>query len=85
MELIHHPAAANGLFAAGGIVGCVTLMGVADKIGRIRTIQAICIISIVASIIQTASVHIGMFLFARFLSGVGYVRPIPLLIIFSLD
>ncbi|KAK5167528.1 uncharacterized protein LTR77_007227 [Saxophila tyrrhenica] len=63
--------AANGLFAGGGMIGALIISPSLNKFGRKLTIQAICVICVVASAIQGGSVHIGMFLAGRFLSGLG--------------
>jgi MFS family permease len=63
--------AANGLFAGGGMIGCVIVAWLADKFGRVRTIQMICALSVIGAIIQGASVHIAMFLVGRTLGGMG--------------
>jgi MFS family permease len=65
--------AANGLFAGGGMIGCILVGWPADKIGRVKTIQALCTIGVIAAIIQAASVHIAMFLVGRLLGGMRYV------------
>ncbi|KAH8595049.1 general substrate transporter [Bisporella sp. PMI_857] len=61
--------AANGLFAGGGMIGCIAVAWMADRAGRVRAIQALCLLGIVSAIIQAASIHIAMFLVGRFLSG----------------
>jgi nitrate/nitrite transporter NarK len=43
----------------------------ADKIGRKRSIQATAVLCIIAGALQAGSVHIAMFLVARFMMGVG--------------
>lgn len=43
----------------------------ADKAGRVRSIQIICCICIVAAIIQAASVHIAMLFVGRFIGGLA--------------
>jgi MFS family permease len=61
--------AANGLFAGGGMIGCVLVAYLADKIGRVKAISTLCCIGVLAAIIQAASVHIAMFLVGRCLGG----------------
>ncbi|KAF5556450.1 sugar transporter [Fusarium phyllophilum] len=63
--------ATNGLFSAGGIIGCLLMTKLADKFGRKRTIQAICVVCVVSAIFQAAAVHIAMLLVGRFLNGLG--------------
>ena len=59
----------NCIFPAGGLIGCLNTGWIADRLGRKLTIQVICAACIVASIITTASVNIGMFLAGRALQG----------------
>jgi MFS family permease len=66
-------AAANGLFAGGGLIGCIIVPWVSDKLGRIRAMQIACALIVVSAAMQSASVHIGMFLVGRFICGVGCV------------
>lgn len=63
--------ATNGLFAGGGMIGCMIVPWLTDKFGRKLGIQIICSVCIISAIIQGASVHIAMFLIGRFLNGVG--------------
>ncbi|KAG5744565.1 hypothetical protein H9Q70_012740 [Fusarium xylarioides] len=63
--------ATNGLFSAGGIIGCLLMTKLADRFGRKRTIQGICAICVVSVIFQAAAVHIAMLLVGRFLNGLG--------------
>lgn len=50
--------------------GCVLIAWLADKWGRVRAIQMLCIVGVISAIIQGASVHIAMFLVGRFLGGI---------------
>ncbi|KAI3584180.1 general substrate transporter [Fusarium oxysporum f. sp. albedinis] len=61
----------NSLYSAGGLIGCLTVGWLADKLGRKRSIQIICAICVGASIFTTASVNIGMFLAGRGIQGLG--------------
>ena len=63
--------AINGLFSAGGAIGCWFLGYLADTLGRRRAIQLICVVCIVSAVLQAGSVHIGLFLVSRFLNGIG--------------
>jgi MFS family permease len=63
--------ATSGLFAGGGAIGALITTWLADKIGRVRSIQLTCLVCIIAAAIQGGSVHIVMFLLGRFISGVG--------------
>lgn len=64
-------AAMNSLYSAGGLMGCLSVGWLADRLGRKRSIQLICVLCLVASIFTTASVNIGMFLAGRALQGVS--------------
>lgn len=61
--------ATNGLFAGGGLIGCLFMTWLADAWGRQRAIQITACLCIVAGAIQAGSVHIAMFLVGRFLMG----------------
>ncbi|KAF2226140.1 general substrate transporter [Elsinoe ampelina] len=63
--------ATQGLFSAGGIVGCCIVAWLANAVGRKLSVQIICTICIISAVIQCASVHIAMLLIGRFLNGVG--------------
>ena len=43
----------------------------ADAFGRVRVLQSICILCLVGAILQSASVHIAMFLIGRLVTGMG--------------
>lgn len=63
--------ATNGVFAAGGLLGCILMTWLGDAYGRKVAIQVTSVLCVAAGIIQAASVHIAMFLVGRFLMGVG--------------
>lgn len=63
--------AANGLFAGGGLIGCIFVAWFSDKLGRVTAIQYTCIVAVASAALQAASVHIGMFLAGRFLNGLA--------------
>lgn len=63
--------ATNGVFAAGGLLGCIVMTWMGDAFGRKVAIQVTSVLCVIAGIIQAASVHIAMFLVGRFLMGVG--------------
>lgn len=63
--------ACNGLFYTGGFLGCLAVNWFSDTLGRQRAIQIIMLICIIAAVIQTASVHIAMFIIGRFVGGIG--------------
>ena len=53
------------------MIGCMTVPWMLDALGRKRSVQIICCICVISAILQGASVHIAMFLVARFINGVG--------------
>ncbi|KIW32538.1 uncharacterized protein PV07_04071 [Cladophialophora immunda] len=61
--------ATNGLYSGGGILGCIFVPWLLDRLGRRRTIQIAAAVAIVSAALQGGSVHIAMFLIARFLNG----------------
>ncbi|RDW66110.1 solute carrier family 2 protein [Coleophoma cylindrospora] len=81
-----HPS--NGLtgavvavYIAGEALGALTQTAIGDKLGRIRFMQMMCIIATIGTVIQTASVNIGMFLAGRVLAGYavgGLVATVPI-------
>ncbi|KAK5162298.1 hypothetical protein LTS14_000645 [Recurvomyces mirabilis] len=63
--------AINGVYAAGGAFGCVFNMWSSEKLGRKRSIQVGCCISIVGAAVMTGSVDVPMFIVSRFIMGFG--------------
>ena len=61
----------NSLYSAGGLVGCLSVGWLADRLGRKRSIQLICAFCVAAAIFTTSSVNMAMFLAGRTLQGVG--------------
>lgn len=59
------------VYIAGEAVGALLQTAVADKLGRIRFMQMMCVIVTIGTVIQTASVNIGMFLAGRALAGMA--------------
>ena len=69
------------VYIAGEACGALTQTLVGDKLGRIRFMQMMCVIVTIGTIIQTASVNIGMFLAGRVLAGYavgGMVATVPI-------
>lgn len=60
-----------GVYYAGGFFGCLTVNWLSNKFGRRAAIQIITVFTIFAAVIQTASVHIAMFIVGRLLGGVA--------------
>lgn len=63
--------AVNGVFLAGGAIGCWSLAWLADAFGRRVCIQVVCVICILSAALQCGSVHVAMLLVGRLLNGVG--------------
>ncbi|VUC25612.1 unnamed protein product [Clonostachys rosea] len=63
--------AANGLFSAGAFMGCWTMGFTCDSWGRKKSLYFGTSVALVGTALQAGSAHIGMFLFARFLTGLG--------------
>ncbi|KAH8747285.1 general substrate transporter [Diaporthe sp. PMI_573] len=63
--------ATNGVFAAGGLLGCILMTWMGDAFGRKVAIQMTSVLCVIAGVIQAALVHIAMFLVGRCLMGVG--------------
>jgi MFS family permease len=62
-------AAIVGGWYAGGAIGALCTGWVADRIGRRKTLQGLALVALVASILQTAAVHVSMMLLGRVLVG----------------
>lgn len=57
------------IYIAGEALGALTQTIIGDKLGRIRFMQMMCIVVTIGTIIQTASVSMGMFLAGRAIAG----------------
>ncbi|KAB8242558.1 MFS monosaccharide transporter [Aspergillus flavus] len=69
------------VYIAGEAVGALTQTAIADKVGRLRFMEMMCVIVTIGTAIQTASVNIGMFLAGRVLAGYavgGLVATVPI-------
>ncbi|KAH7118344.1 major facilitator superfamily domain-containing protein [Dactylonectria macrodidyma] len=67
----HLIGANNGLFAGGGIIGCLLVPWLLDAAGRRAAIQITSLICVLSAALQAGSVHIGMLLVGRFLNGIA--------------
>ncbi|KAK4574171.1 hypothetical protein LTR86_001932 [Recurvomyces mirabilis] len=86
IQYMGHPSkgltgAVVAVYIAGEALGALTQTFVGDKLGRIRFMQMMCIIVTIGTIIQTASINMGMFLAGRALAGYavgGLVGTVPI-------
>lgn len=63
--------AINGMFQAGGLIGSLSCCEAADRLGRRRAIFLASCLSVIGGALQAGSVHVAMFILARFLTGMG--------------
>ena len=63
--------AVNGLYQAGGLFGTLSTTLLADQMGRRKTILLGSVCVVIGGALQAGSVHIAMFMVARFLTGLG--------------
>ncbi|PKY05280.1 MFS monosaccharide transporter [Aspergillus campestris IBT 28561] len=69
------------VYIAGEAVGALTQTLIADRLGRLRFMELMCVVVTIGTVIQTASVNIGMFLAGRVLAGFavgGMVATVPI-------
>lgn len=63
--------ALNGLYAGAGVIGSLSVFNLLDILGRRLAIQVAAAVCVVTAALQAGSVHIAMFLVARFFNGLG--------------
>lgn len=61
----------GAIYIGGEAVGALIQIAIADKLGRIRFMQLLCIIVTIGCIIQTAAANMGMLLAGRILTGIA--------------
>ncbi|KAG9573397.1 MFS transporter, partial [Aureobasidium melanogenum] len=69
------------VYIAGEALGALTQTAIGDRLGRLRFMQALCVVVTIGTVIQTANVNIGMFLAGRVLAGYavgGLVGTVPI-------
>ncbi|KAM5432109.1 hypothetical protein MferCBS31731_007610 [Microsporum ferrugineum] len=69
------------VYIAGEAVGALTQTFIGDRLGRIRFMQFMCVMVTIGTVIQTASINIGMFLAGRALAGYavgGLIGTVPI-------
>ncbi|KAH0840760.1 hypothetical protein AYO21_00590 [Fonsecaea monophora] len=63
--------ATNGLFQVGGLFGTLSCMKSADWLGRRKALFVASIVTTIGGALQAGSVHIGMYIVARLITGLG--------------
>lgn len=63
--------AINGLFQAGGLIGTLVCSVAADRLGRKKAIFIASCLCVIGGALQAGSAHVGMFIAARCLTGIG--------------
>ncbi|OAP57356.1 hypothetical protein AYL99_08094 [Fonsecaea erecta] len=76
VEYMHHPnpalvGAVGAIYIGGEAVGSLIQIAIADRLGRLRFMQLLCVIVTAGCIIQTAAVNMGMLLAGRILTGIA--------------
>ncbi|KAK3074510.1 hypothetical protein LTR53_002992 [Teratosphaeriaceae sp. CCFEE 6253] len=69
------------IYIAGEAGGALTQTFLGDRLGRIRFMQMMCVIVTIGTIVQTASINMGMFLGGRAIAGFavgGLVGTVPI-------
>lgn len=69
------------VYIAGEAGGALLQTAIGDQLGRIRFMQLMCIIVTIGTVVQTASVNMGMFLGGRAIAGFavgGMVSTVPI-------
>ncbi|WWC58299.1 uncharacterized protein I303_100839 [Kwoniella dejecticola CBS 10117] len=68
-----------GIFFAGGFFGSFLFAWLADRVGRRRALDVVGLFALIGCVLSAASVHIGMLLIGRILSGIagGGLNVIP--------
>ncbi|KAH9210732.1 general substrate transporter [Leptodontidium sp. 2 PMI_412] len=64
-------ATVNGLYSAGGAVGCLLFMWLAELFGRLRTIQLGALVAILGGALQGSAANINMFYAGRLIAGMA--------------
>lgn len=58
-----------GLFSVGAVFGSLFSGWMCDEHSRRKTMMVACVVNVVGGAIQTGSVHVGMFIVGRFVTG----------------
>jgi MFS family permease len=60
-----------GLYQTGGFFGTMACLKAADFLGRRRAMFYASLVTVVGGALQAGSAHIGMYIVARFITGLG--------------
>jgi MFS family permease len=63
--------AINGVFQAGGLIGALACIPIADNYGRRMGLLVASLLSVLGGALQAGSVHIAMYIAMRCISGFG--------------
>lgn len=63
--------AINGLFQVGGLFGTFGSQYFSDRYGRLKALFAACCFYLLGGVLQTGAAAVGMFIVARFVTGIG--------------
>ncbi|TVY40478.1 Sugar transporter [Lachnellula occidentalis] len=63
--------AANGVFFAGGTLGCVLGGWLADRLGRVKGFRVAAVVGIIGAAIQTGATNQAMYLVGRVITGLA--------------
>lgn len=75
--------ALSGVFAGGSGIGALALSSIADRWGRVRTLQLTSMLCIIGGAIQTGSTNATMLLIGRLISGFGVGMIVALVPIYQ--
>ncbi|KIW85429.1 hypothetical protein Z517_00819 [Fonsecaea pedrosoi CBS 271.37] len=76
VEYMHNPnpalvGAVGAIYIGGEAVGALIQIALADRLGRLRFMELLCVIVTIGCTLQTAAVNLGMLLAGRILTGIA--------------
>ncbi|OAL40123.1 hypothetical protein AYO20_00541 [Fonsecaea nubica] len=80
VEYMHNPnpalvGAVGAIYIGGEAVGALIQIALADRLGRLRFMELLCVIVTIGCTLQTAAVNLGMLLAGRILTGIAVGDP----------
>ena len=69
--------AINGVFQAGGLIGALASIPVADKYGRRMGLFVASVLAVIGGALQAGSVNIAMYITMRLISGFSVGKNLP--------